>query len=340
MRVLVWHVHSGWMDAFVRGPHEYLLPVDDDGNGGKTGYDWPEQAIEVPKDRLRDEDVDVVVLQRLEDIDATTALLGRTPGKDVPAVFVEHNTPKGDIPNTVHPLADQEDILIAHVTYFNQLFWDNGRAPNTVIEHGIVDRGELYTGELPRIGAVINEPVRRWRVTGSDLLGGFSLIGRVDVFGMQAEGLAKKLGVREDQVAAAGDLPTEQLFSELAKRRLYLHPARWTSLGLSLLEAMHLGMPVVAVNATEIGRAVPPEVGFVSDNVAELHAAARRLLTEPERATEYGKRAREFALTHYSLDYFLERWSQVLEDQVEAHGAKHGTKHGTKGTTHGKGRTK
>lgn len=33
----------------------------------------------------------------------------------------------------------------------------------------------------------------------------------------------------------------------MARRRVYLHTARWTSLGLSLLEAMHLGMPVVAV---------------------------------------------------------------------------------------------
>ena len=50
----------------------------------------------------------------------------------------------------------------------------------------------------------------------------------------------------------------------MARRRVYLHPIRWTSLGLSLLEAMHLGMPVVALATTEVPEAVPPEAGVVS----------------------------------------------------------------------------
>ena len=41
-------------------------------------------------------------------------------------------------------------------------------------------------------------------------------------------------------------------------RRCYVHPFRWTSLGLSLIEAMHLGMPVVALATTEVPDAVPP----------------------------------------------------------------------------------
>ena len=42
---------------------------------------------------------------------------------------------------------------------------------------------------------------------------------------------------------------------------------RWTSLGLSLLEAMQLGMPVVALATTEATVAVPPEAGVVSNDV-------------------------------------------------------------------------
>ena len=67
----------------------------------------------------------------------------------------------GGVPNTRHPLADRDDIPIAHVTYFNRTFYDNGRAPTTVIEHGIVDPGERWTGELERAAVVVNEPVRR-----------------------------------------------------------------------------------------------------------------------------------------------------------------------------------
>ena len=31
LRLLVWQVHGGWMDAFVRGRHTCLLPVDANG---------------------------------------------------------------------------------------------------------------------------------------------------------------------------------------------------------------------------------------------------------------------------------------------------------------------
>ena len=48
--------------------------------------------------------------------------------------------------------------------------WDCGRAPTMVIEHGIPDPGHRYTGGIDRLAAVVNEPVRRWRVAGTDLL--------------------------------------------------------------------------------------------------------------------------------------------------------------------------
>ena len=71
-------------------------------------------------------------------------------------------------------------------------------------------------------------------------------------------------------VHAIDDLPQDCLHDELARRRVYLHPIRWTSLGLSLLEAMHLAMPVVALATTEVAEAVPPEAGVVSTDVDVL----------------------------------------------------------------------
>src|ERR671938_804 len=64
--------------------------------------------------------------------------------------------------------------------------------------------------------------------------------------------------------------PQHELHGEMARRRAYLHPIRWTSLGLSLLEAMHLGMPVVALGTTEVHEAVPPEAGVVSTRLDVL----------------------------------------------------------------------
>jgi HAD superfamily hydrolase (TIGR01662 family) len=188
MRILLWHVHGSWTDAFVRGRHEYLLPVLPAGGPwglGRAGRDWPASVREVVLAELDAGSIDAVVLQRPEEAAELTRVLGRRPGVDLPAVYVEHNTPKGDVPFTVHPLGEQREIPIVHVTHFNELFWDSGRAPTKVIEHGIADPGYLYTGEVPELGVVVNEPVRRGRVTGTDLLPRFAATAPLQVFGLK-----------------------------------------------------------------------------------------------------------------------------------------------------------
>lgn len=320
MKVLLWHVHGGWTDAFVRGSHTYLLPTTAEGGAwglGRAGRDWPDSVLEVAPEDLREQEPDVVVLQRVEEIDECERLLGRRPGRDIPAIFLEHNTPKGDIPHSLHPLAGQSDIPIVHVTHFNDLFWDSGMALTTVIEHGIVDPGPLYSGELERAAVVVNEPVRRGRVTGTDLLPRLAAAAPLDVFGMGTAELPTVLGLGPEKIHVCGDLPTRTLHSELARRRVYVHPLRWTSLGLSLLEAMHLGMPVVVLATTEAARAVPPEAGAISSDVDELSAALRRLISEPEEARARGEVARRTALERYSLAAFLRAWDDVLERATE-----------------------
>jgi glycosyltransferase involved in cell wall biosynthesis len=316
VKILLWHVHGSWTTAFVQGRHEYLLPVvpdrGPDGLGRARTWDWPAAAREVTPEQLRDEDVDVVVLQRVRDLELVGEWLGREPGRDLPAVFLEHNAPDGAVPDTRHPLADRDDIPIAHVTHFNRLFYDNGRAPTTVIEHGIVDPGERYTGELERAAVVVNEPVRRGRYTGGDLLPGLAAAAPLDVFGMGLAGLHAAYGLDPSRVALHEDPPQAAMHAELARRRVYVHPVRWTSLGLSLLEAMHLGMPVVGVAATEAVEAVPREAGVLSTRPERLEEAVRYFLAEPDAARLAGKAARAAAIERYGLARFLADWDRLL----------------------------
>ncbi|WP_314216488.1 glycosyltransferase [Pseudarthrobacter equi] len=326
MRILLWHVHGSWTDAFVRGRHEYLLPVLPEGGPwglGRAGRNWPDSVREVDLATLDAGSVDAVVLQRPEEISEVSRVLGRTPGVDLPAVFVEHNTPKGDFPFTRHPLADQNTIPLVHVTHFNRLAWDNGSALSKVIEHGIPDPGQLYTGELPDLGVVVNEPVRRGRVTGTDLLPAFAAVAPLQVFGMKTEGLAAAAGIGTGRLTPRGDLKTQELHRELARCRVYLHPMRWTSLGLSLLEAMHMGMPVVVLAATEAPRAVPPEAGVVSADIDELLRCARRLVANPDEARRRGVAAREAALARYGLGKFQDSWDGLLADLARSPSARH-----------------
>jgi len=322
VRILLWHVHGSWTTSFVQGAHDYLLPLtpgrDSDGLGRARTWDWPASVVEVPHDRLRDTDIDLVVLQRPHEVELAERWTGRRPGRDLPAVYVEHNTPGGEVPYTRHPLAEQREIPVVHVTHFNRLFWDCGEAPTDVVEHGIVDPGHLYSGEWARAAVVVNDPVRRGRAVGTDLLPGLARTAALDVFGMRVHQLDDALGIPGDRLWTFEDLPQDQLHRELARRRVYVHTSRWTSLGLSLLEAMHLGMPVVALATTEAVAAVPPEAGVVTNRPDEMAAAVWRFIHDPSEAQRTGAAAREAALSRYGLGRFLTDWDARLRAAVPA----------------------
>jgi glycosyl transferase family 1 len=311
MNVFLWHVHGSWTTAFVHGRHRYFVPVlpgrGPDGRGRAQTWDWPASVVEVDPLAARDLDVDLVVLQRPVELDhlAATWLGGREPGRDLRAVYVEHNTPTGPAAASRHPLAERDDVPVVHVTHFNELMWDNGAAPTVVIEHGIVDPGSHYTGELPRAAAAINEPVRRTRVAGTDLLARFEAVAPVDLFGIGA-----------DALGGFDDLPQDKLHRELARRRAYIHPFRWTSLGLTLLEAMALGMPVVAVASTAAIDAVPPGGGVLSTDVAVLVNAVAEFVRDPGAAYEAGRRARAHVLRRYGLGRFLDEWDRLIAEVI------------------------
>jgi hypothetical protein len=304
MNILLWHVHGSWTTAFVQGKHRYLVPVNDGrdewGRGRARTFDWPASVVELPLSEIRD--ADVAIVQRPEEL----ALL--PPGPAV--IYVEHNTPKGAVPNTRHPMADRDDVIVAHVTHFNELFWDTGTTRTTVIEHGIVEPTARYRGDQERLAIVTNEPLRRGRVTGTDLFDRFARVAPVDVFGMGVAGLPGA------GITTYDDPPQHRMHELVARRRAYLHLCRWTSLGLSLIEAMQMGMPVLALATTEAVEAVPPDAGIISTRVDTLIEAAHWLLAEPAQARRLGERARQVALARYGLDRFLADWDRLLEEQT------------------------
>jgi hypothetical protein len=319
LRILLWHVHGAWTTALVQGGHDYLVPTTPDrgpyGLGRARTYPWPDNAREVAPEELKSVDVDLVLLQRPEEWELAERWLGRRLGADVPAVFVEHNTPKqGDVPCTRHPMADRDDVTLVHVTHYNKLIWDNGGTRAEVIEHGIPDPGAIYTGELRRIATAINEPIRRWRVTGTDLLPGFAAVAPLDVYGMKVTGLAERLGLDHERMDVFEDPPQARMHAEIARRRVYLHPHRWTSLGLSLLEAMSCGMPVVVLATTESVMAVPPGAGVLSTSVYELVEGARWLASDADAARRCGELARRAAQKRYGLARFLADWDALVKE--------------------------
>lgn len=323
MRLLIWHVHGSWTTSFVAGAHDYVLPLtpdrDADGRGRAQTWDWPESARELPVDRLRDEPLDLVVLQRPHEAALVERWTGRRPGRDLPAIYLEHNAPAGHAVRSTHPVVEEEalhGIPLVHVTHFNAMAWDAGQARTFVVEHGVIDPGYRYTGTDASLGAVVNEPVRRWRVAGTDLLLRLAEQVPVDVYGMKTD-LLEQWAREHGSEALTGrthDLPQHELHERLGRHRGYFHPYRWTSLGLALIEAMTAGLPVLALSTTEAPEAVPPEAGLVTNRVDELEATARRWLDDPDEARERGAAARQHALRHFGLKRFLDDWDHVLQE--------------------------
>jgi hypothetical protein len=320
MRVLLWHVHGSWTTAFVQGKHDYLVPVTPDrgpyGRGRARTYDWPDTVMELAPTELAGADVDIVVLQRASELELASRWLRRRVGRDVAAIYVEHNAPQREVPDTRHPMADRDDLCLVHVTHFNALFWDAGATRTAVVEHGVPVPAHRYTGELPRLGLAVNEPVRRWRVAGTDLLPRFAAVAPLDVYGIGVAGLPERLGLGDDRLRVHDDPPQDELHRQLCRRRAYLHPFRWTSLGLALIEAMTMGVPVLALATTEAAAAVPPRAGLLSTNVDVLVAAAEWLCTDRAAAERLGAAGREVALARYGLDRFLADWDRLLEEET------------------------
>jgi glycosyltransferase involved in cell wall biosynthesis len=125
----------------------------------------------------------------------------------------------------------------------------------------------------------------------------------LDLFGMGAAALGGFENLRQSE-----------LHAQIPRRRIYLHPIRWTSLGLSLIEAMQLGMPVVGLATTEAVEAVPRAAGVLSTDVGFLCSALREINGDSRRARAMGEAARAFALERYGLARFLRAWDELVAE--------------------------
>ena len=161
----------------------------------------------------------------------------------------------------------------------------------------------------------MNEPVRRWRVAGTDLverMSGPRSSLPIEVYGMGMAALEERVPALRGHTHE--NLRQSDLHSEIGRHRAYFHPYRWTSLGLSLIEAMTIGMPVLALAVTEAPESVPPEAGLVTNDVSAIARTAQRWLADPGEAERTGRRAREYALGRFGLSRSLGDWDALLKE--------------------------
>ncbi len=300
LRVLTWHIHGSYMAYLTHVPVEWYLPVKPgrpEGYGGRWS-DWPDSVREVPADEVASLELDCILFQsRRNYLEDQLEILSEEQRR-LPRVYLEHDPPREHPTDTRH-VVDDPDVLLVHVTHFNDLMWDSGRTPTRVIEHGVtVPDGIAYEGDIPAGLVVVNNIGSRGRRLGSDVFERVRHEVPLELVGMGATDVGGRGEVRHGDLAA---------FS--AHYRFFFNPIRYTSLGLAVCEAMMLGMPIVGLATTEMVTVVEDGVsGYLDTAVGPLVARMQELLADPERARQLGEGAQRTARRRFGIERFSRDW--------------------------------
>jgi hypothetical protein len=306
LKILIWHIHGSYLNTLEHIDHDWYLPVKPGKPEGYIGYgstfDIPNNVHEVLAEEVRNLKLDLVIHQTPKNYFEDQYEILSPEQLRLPRIYLEHNTPKPHATDSHHPI-DDPGVLLVHVTHYNRLMWDNGRTPTIVIEHStVIDPHVQYQGHLERGITVTNSMQRRGRIVGLDIFLEARQKIPLDCAGMQTE-----------ELGGLGDIPYRDLHRRVAEYRFLFSPMRYTSLPLSVIEAMSIGMPVVALATTELPTVIENDRnGYLSCNIDELIERMRFLLAHPAEAQRLGAGAKKVARERFSLERFTRDWNAAF----------------------------
>ncbi|MDB5581213.1 MAG: glycosyltransferase [Bradyrhizobium sp.] len=311
LRVLTWHLHGNYLYYLSQAPHDFYIitrPGDPPGYAGRVGHlPWGENVKEVPFNKVAEGDFDCILFQARQHYLHDQFQLMTPAQRRLPKIYLEHDPPQQHPTNTPHWVED-ERMLLVHVTAFNALMWDNANVPVRVIEHGVMVPDDVtYSGELDSGITVVNNLAKRGRRLGADVFAAVRAQVPVELVGMDAEAAGGR-----------GEVANPDLAGFIARYRFFFNPIRYTSLGLAVIEAMMVGLPVVALATTEMVTVIRNgENGYVDTRLDRLVDAMRELLRDPSRAQALGKQARADACVRFGMQRFVADWNAVLAEAVK-----------------------
>lgn len=310
LKIFTWHVHGSYLFYLAQGNYDIYIPVNQERSAGYVGrgetFPFGNNVIEVEASEVRNLEFDLILYQDDDNYFKHQYEILSESQRQLPKIYLEHDPPWGHPTDTRHPVQDP-DVMIVHVTHFNRLMWNNGTSTTCVIEHGVMIPDVAYSGKLNRGIVVINNLPQRGRLLGFDIFQRVSEEVPLDLVGMGTDGYG------------LGEVLHTELTEFVAQYRFFFNPIRYTSLGLAVLEAMTLGIPVVGLATTELVNTIQNgKNGIISTDVDFLIAQMKDLLHRPDRALEIGQEGRKTALERFNIARFVSDWERTFHQCISS----------------------
>ncbi|HLR76246.1 MAG TPA: glycosyltransferase family 4 protein [Balneolaceae bacterium] len=307
-KVLTWHIHGNYLYYLSQADAEFYLPVRagrDNGYGGRAGsFSWGKNVYEIAADEVEEINLDLILFQSRQNYLQDQYEILSDEQRQLPKIYIEHDPPREHPTNTRH-VVDDPEILLVHVTNFNDLMWNSNQTSTKVINHGVmIPENAAYSGQKRRGIVVVNNLKKRGRRLG------------LDIFKYAREKVPLDLvGMNSKEVGGSGEMPYQKLHQLTSQYRFFFNPIRYTSLGLAVCEAMMVGLPIVAPATTEMAVAVENGTNGYSDtDVDVLINRMKYLLDNPGEAQFLGNNAKAYAQNHFSIARFSSEWTQTFKD--------------------------
>lgn len=309
LKVFTWHIHGTYLYYLSQGNYDIYIPVDHEGGDGYAGrgktFQFGKNVIEIPAEEVKNSDFDLIVFQSHKNYLSDQYQILSEQQRRLPRICIEHDPPLKSPTDTRHPVDDRE-VLVVHVSYYNQLMWLNA-GPTKVIEHGVTGQQIPYTGELNKGIVVINHLEERGRRLGADIFRYVHEKIPLDLIGMGTE-----------QYGGLGEILYHNTAAYISRYRFFFNPIRYTSLGLAFLEAMRGGVPVVCLATTEYASVIHNGInGYADSNVDKLIENMQTLLDHGEHAIEIGQRGQATVDARFNIGRFIADWEKTFHQQIK-----------------------
>lgn len=310
IKIFTWHIHGSYLYYLSQCNFEIYIPLSEKKQEGYIGrgttFPFGKNVIEVPVAHAKSLSFDCILFQTAQNYLKDQYEILSAEQRELPAIYLEHDPPL-QVPTDTHHVVNSNRVTLVHVTHYNKLMWDNNETPATVIDHGVMVPPVTYTGEIEKGIVVINNLSERGRRLGADIFLEISKHVPLDLIGMGTE-----------DIGGLGEVLHPQLPQFISRYRFFFNPIRYTSLGLAILEAMMIGVPIVALATTEMTTVIRDgESGIIHTDIDYLVGRMKELLQNQPLAQQLGEAGKRIANERFNIERFRNDWQNLVHRIIQ-----------------------